>query len=296
MKDGKTPEPRAARLLHTYVLLVSPLFTGAVTIKQNHRYFAPIGNSICALSCVAAIALFFGAGPARAAGIESSPLTHAAPMAAAAPAPRLQSGTEASFSDAVRPFRKGDAVRIEVAQDSLHFINGTYSIGDDGCVVLPVLGRVEIDTMQQAYLTAYLNAAYLRFLRYPTVQVQPLIRLSLLGGFARPGFFYISPSASVWDAVAMAGGPIREDGIQKISWERSGKMLSDNLLAPIQSGESLTKMGIQSGDQLWVTHVPKRDGWEIFITDVLPIISVSVSALATSATFFYVFQTYKGTK
>ncbi len=212
------------------------------------------------------------------------------------PKPQSWHGEGPLSQSAERPFTKGDAVRIAVFQDSLHFVNGIYHIDDDGCVFLPIVGKVKIDTMPERNFSLYLNSVYLQFLRYPTVQVLPLMRLSLLGGFSKPGLFYISPSASLWEAIAMAGGPAREDGIKKITWERSGQTVSNNLLASIQSGASLKTIGIQSGDQLWVTHVPKRDGWEIFTTGVLPIISVSVSALAASATVYYVYQTYRGTK
>jgi protein involved in polysaccharide export with SLBB domain len=193
-------------------------------------------------------------------------------------------------------FIKGDAVRITVSPDSLHFINGTYPIDDNGCVYLPILGKVKIDTLSEKSFSARLNSAYLNYIRYPTIQVQPLMRISLLGGFQRPGFFYISPSASLWEAIAMAGGPVREDGIKKINWEREGKLIEKDLLPSIETGRSLQTVGVQSGDQFWVTHISKRDGWEIFTADVLPIVSVSVSILSTTATLYYVYQTYKGTK
>jgi protein involved in polysaccharide export with SLBB domain len=197
-------------------------------------------------------------------------------------------------ANAPRPFTKGDAVHIAVFQDSLHFVNGIYHIDDEGYVFLPIVGRLKIDTLPERILSQYLNSAYLQFLRYPTIQVQPLIRISLLGGFFKPGLYYINPSASLWDAVALAGGPAREDGIKKITWEREGKIVNNNLLPSIESGVSLKTMGIRSGDQFWVTHVPKRDGWEIFTTGVLPMLSVSFTAAATTATVFYLYQTSRG--
>ena len=89
---------------------------------------------------------------------------------------------------------------------------------------------------------------------------------------------------------------MREDGMKKINWERDGKIIDKKLLSPLESGVSLKTVGIQSGDQLWITHIPKRDGWEFFTTDILPVLSVSVSALSAVATLFFVYQTYQGRK
>jgi protein involved in polysaccharide export with SLBB domain len=194
------------------------------------------------------------------------------------------------------PYKKGDAVRIAVSSDTTHFVNGTYQIGDDGCVFLPVLGAIRIDTLSEKRFLTFLNTAYLSYLRFPTIQVRPLIRVSLLGGFEKPGLIYISPAASLWETVARAGGPIREDGMKKINWERGGKIIDKKLLPCIESGMSLKTVGVQSGDEFWITHVLKRERREIFMTDVLPVISVSISALAAAATLFVVFQTYQGTK
>jgi protein involved in polysaccharide export with SLBB domain len=236
------------------------------------------------------------AGYAQSLESAAQPPSLALENSAVRPRPESWRSEEPLSASVPRPFAKGDAVRIAVFQDSLHFVNGIYHIDDDGCVFLPIVGKIKIDTMPERNLTSYLNSAYLQFLRYPTIQVQPLIRISLLGGFAKPGLFYVSPSASLWDAVAMAGGPAREDGIKKITWERDGKTVNNDLLQSIESGVSLKTMGIRSGDQFWVTHVSVRDGWEIFTTGVLPILSVSVTAAATTATVYYLFQTSKGTK
>jgi protein involved in polysaccharide export with SLBB domain len=197
-----------------------------------------------------------------------------------------------SHSEALYPFKKGDAFRLIVSPDTVHFLTGIYQIDDNGEALLPIVGKVKVDTWSEKKLTSYLDSLYLQYLRYPDLRVQPLIRVAILGGFSRPGMYYLSPTASVWDALAQAGGPIREDGLKKIHWERGKVVLKDNLLPDIETGVSLYKAGIRSGDQLWVTHEPKRDGWEIFQTNVLPILTVSISTAATVATLYFSYQAY----
>jgi protein involved in polysaccharide export with SLBB domain len=191
------------------------------------------------------------------------------------------------------PFNKGDAIRIMVPLDSAHFINGVYQIDDCGFVNLPAIGRLKIDTMTQSSLALYLDTMYVQYLRYPVVQVEPLIRVSLLGGFYHPGLYFLSPTVSLWEAVSIAGGPQREDGLKIINWERGGTLLKTDLLPEIEAGTSLTAIGFKSGDQLWVTHAPKRDKWEVFRTDVLPMLTITISTAATIATLYFSYEAYR---
>jgi protein involved in polysaccharide export with SLBB domain len=195
-------------------------------------------------------------------------------------------------SEAQNPFKKGDAFRLIVSPDTAHFLNGIFQIDDNGEALLPIVGKLKVDNMSEKKLTAFLDSQYLSYLRYPDLRVQPLIRVAMLGGFLRPGMYYLSPTSSLWDALAQAGGPVREDGLKKIHWERGNVVLKETLLPDIEAGASLYKIGIRSGDQLWVTHVPKRDGWEIFQTNVLPILTMSISTAATVATLYFSYQAY----
>jgi protein involved in polysaccharide export with SLBB domain len=192
------------------------------------------------------------------------------------------------------PFKKGDAFRLMASPDTVSFLTGVYPIDDNGAVILPIVGTVKVDGLSEKALTAYLDSLYLPFLRHPGLRVQSLIRVSMLGGFIKPGMYYLSPSSSLWDALAQAGGTIREDGLKKIHWERDNVTLKKNLLPDIETGASLSKIGIASGDQLWVTHQIKREGWEVFTTDILPLFSISLSAVSAAATVYFAYETSKG--
>jgi|GEM_PF-666481 protein involved in polysaccharide export with SLBB domain len=263
-----------------------------ITVVHSRAGIVPAGRWLMAPVC-AGLFVFaaYGQTPsARDSGFASGSLT---PPGQSPQTPeRLLSAN--TFEE--RPFMKGDAVRITVAPDTAHFINGVYHIDDNGRVFLPVVGSIKIDTMSEKELSAFLNAVYLHYLRYPSLQVQPLIRVSLLGGFQKPGLFYVNPSSSLWDVVALAGGPVREDGLKKLQWERGGMLRETALLGPVESGQSLATVGIKSGDQFWITHSPKRTGWEVFVADILPLVSISVSAVSTTASLYFVYQTYKGNR
>jgi hypothetical protein len=190
-------------------------------------------------------------------------------------------------------FEKGDAVQLQAFPDTVNFIRGIYPIDDRGCALLPIAGEVRVDTMSVRGLEKYLDSLYLPFLRYADVQARPLMRLTFIGGFIRPGLYYVSPNGSLWDAMALAGGPLREDGLNKICWERNGACLRKGLVPLVASGQSLAAAGVLSGDVFTVTPVPKRTGWEIFTTGVLPIFGIAITAASAAATVYFSYQLYK---
>jgi protein involved in polysaccharide export with SLBB domain len=180
------------------------------------------------------------------------------------------------------PFRPGDAIRITVPTDTSQFLQGVYRIDDSGRVFLPVIGSVVVTRTSAEDLKRYLDSAFVRYLPYPSVKVEPQIRVGFLGGFYRPGLYYLSPDAALWDALGDAGGPMRQDGFEEMRWERSGDIIKDGLTEPLERGVSLRALGVRSGDQITVTDRPLRTAWEVFRTDVLPVLALAVSTAATS--------------
>jgi hypothetical protein len=96
-----------------------------------------------------------------------------------------------------------------------------------------------------------------------------------------PGLFYVSSHASLWEVLRIAGGTTLETGVKDLIWERNENEISDNLIYQFERGISLSSMGFKSGDQLW-TPSDKESFWDVFRSDVLPIL-----AFATSVTFLY---------
>jgi protein involved in polysaccharide export with SLBB domain len=185
--------------------------------------------------------------------------------------------------------KQGDAVRIAVFPDSGSFINGVYEIGADNDIVLPLLGRTKINGMTENEFAEFINKAFVDQMRYPGAQIQPLIRLSFLGGFHQPGLLYVNPTRSLWDAVRQTGGPLREDGFDKMKWERNGALMSDSIQPGIQSGKSLYELGFLSGDVIEVTPKPNQQFWDHMNSNVFPALTFLVATVTAS---FTVYSTY----
>jgi hypothetical protein len=192
-----------------------------------------------------------------------------------------------------RPFKCGSAVSIQCFPDTAAFLSKIYPIDAEGCIELPLLGRKSISLMTKEELVDYLNTNFLKYLRNPGIQVRPLIRVALLGGFQRPGIYYIGQESSFSELLQLSGPPLREDGLQKMYWVRNRLPVDCDLVKSFESGKSLEEMGIQSGDQICVTPKPLLTSWDNFKTDILPIISLVVSTAVTSVTLFFTVQTYQ---
>jgi hypothetical protein len=185
-------------------------------------------------------------------------------------------------------FKPGDAVEISVFPDTSSFLNNVFPIDGEGYIFLPVVGRTQVVAMSETEFINFLSKNFTPYLRTPSIQVRPLIRASLLGGFARPDLYYIDPNHTLWDLVQMAGGTLREDGLKKMKWERNQKEIESNLIAYYQAGKSLTDMGFRSGDQLWTKSPTITSGWDRFFSYALPIVSIGITVWSVYMTTYIV--------
>ncbi|MDG5815211.1 polysaccharide biosynthesis/export family protein [Chitinispirillales bacterium ANBcel5] len=186
-------------------------------------------------------------------------------------------------------FIKGDAVRISVFPETEHFLNGIYPIDSNGEIILPLIGRYNISSMSNTQLSSFLQSTYQQYLRFPEVQVTPLMRISMLGGFDQPGMYYIEPQRSLWDLVHLTGGPNFEDGLKRMRWERGRELVSKDLIPILESGMSLKDAGFRTGDQVWTPDEAKEGFWssvvrDVVIRDILPMATFTLSLFVSLAT------------
>lgn len=192
-------------------------------------------------------------------------------------------------------FSAGDALQISIYPDTGSFLNGIYPIDENGVADLPVIGMLKVTDTPPLELERRLRSAYVTFLAQPNIQVRPLIRAAALGGFHRPGLYYLDARESLWSLIFRAGGTLREDGVRKLRWEHNNTIVSSNLAPYLESGQSLISMGFRSGDQIRVTQTPKRDTWDIFRSDVLPVLTFIVSSVTAVATTYVALESMNST-
>ena len=145
--------------------------------------------------------------------------------------------------------RPGDRVRLKVWREP--DLSGEFVIDEDGIVVFPKVGRLDVHQISTDSLKSLLISRYAESLRSPSVEVTVLRRVNVLGSVRNPGLYYVDPTTTVADALALAGG-VNPDGKQN-----SFELLRDGKRLPVELSRDsrLADSPLQPGDQL---RVPQR--------------------------------------
>ncbi len=138
----------------------------------------------------------------------------------------------------------GDVVRVGFSIERT--LDGDFPVDEQGEVVLPLVGSVDVGGRPVDVLTIELRAAYANVIRNQAVQIQFLHRVSVLGSVANPGLYHADGTMTVREVVALAGG-VEEDGKREVvELTRKGAQAS-TLVSPdryalevIRSGDALT--------------------------------------------------------
>jgi hypothetical protein len=185
----------------------------------------------------------------------------------------------------------GEAMRIQIVPDTASPLNRGYPIDQAGFADLPWLGRFQVQGMTPAEVESALSKRLKDKLKGSSLRAAPAMRLGFLGSWARPGEHYLSPDASIWEAVVTTGGPM-VGGLGVVQIMRgSDLMMQVNLNNPFAKEATLGGTGIRSGDIFMMpmaVPVPVKSKWESFkegLTVSTQILAVMGSLLSTYLTY-----------
>jgi protein involved in polysaccharide export with SLBB domain len=156
-----------------------------------------------------------------------------------------QSATASTGEESLR-LRAGDMVRVEVWREK--DLSGEFLVNEDGNVTLPLLGSRNVTSVSFREVRERLMDEYRAELRNPSINLTPLRRINVLGEVSRAGLYAVDPTITLAGAVALAGGPTSLGDLNKIRVMRDGQVVEERA----GSGETLSSVGIQSGDQIYV--------------------------------------------
>lgn len=148
---------------------------------------------------------------------------------------------------AIRP---GDMVRIMVwAHPEL---SGEFPIDEDYNLLFPLIGAINVRTMSVAQLRERLNTDLSQLFQRPFISVTPLFRVAVLGEVLKPGLYSVDPTLTVFDVIALAGGPTRDANQNKLQLIRGGENIRISLEPAAIARSTLRELGMRSGDQVAV--------------------------------------------
>jgi protein involved in polysaccharide export with SLBB domain len=149
-------------------------------------------------------------------------------------------------------FQPGDQIALFV--DGHQTLSTTYTVEPTRTITLPGVGIVPLRGVLRSELEGYLSEYLGQFVRSPLVRASSTIRLLVVGGVAKPGYYAVPSHALVTDVIDEAGGTGRQSLLTRMRIERdgervvAGRQLHDAIIA----GRTLDQLNVQAGDRIVV--------------------------------------------
>jgi len=181
-----------------------------------------------------------------------------------APAPAPPREASADTTPASLAVRPGDVVKIIVwGHEDL---SGDFPIDENYNLLLPLVGSINVQHMTVAQLRERLNTELSQLFQRPFFTLTPLFRVAVLGEVYKPGLYSVDPTLTVFDLLALAGGPTRQANDRKLQLIRGGENIRISLEPAAIARSTLRELGVRSGDQLVVPRSSfTRDDFSILI-------------------------------
>lgn len=159
----------------------------------------------------------------------------------------IRQDTTASATLALRP---GDVIKIQVwGHEEL---SGDFPIDENYNLLFPVVGEMNVRQMSVTQLRERVRQDLSQLFTQPFVTIVPLFRVAVLGEVVRPGLYSVDPTMTVFDLLALAGGPTRSAREREMRLIRSGDQIQVSIEPSAIARATLRELGIRSGDQLIV--------------------------------------------
>ena len=149
-------------------------------------------------------------------------------------------------------FRLGDRIVLLVQGEPN--LPDTVAVQAGPSITLSSFGEISLRGVLRSEVEEHLTEALGRFIRQPVVQAKGLMRLSVLGAVAQPGFYVVPADMLVTEALMVAGGPANDSRVDRLRVERGSQVLmeGEELQEAVRAGWTLDQLDLQAGDQLFV--------------------------------------------
>jgi protein involved in polysaccharide export with SLBB domain len=161
-------------------------------------------------------------------------------------------------------------------------VNGTFTIGPNQMLVLPDIPPIPLRGVLRSEVKDYLTEYLAKLFRDQTVQVVSTIRLTIVGGIGKPGFYQLPAETPLPDAIMAAGGPRDEKALRETVIRRSNEEIlgEDEVAVAIRDGLTLDQLNLRAGDELVVGQSTNRNWFQTMRTFMLiPALILSFTGL-----------------
>jgi protein involved in polysaccharide export with SLBB domain len=149
-------------------------------------------------------------------------------------------------------FQVGDRIWLRVLEDTS--LTDTFPLRAGKVLQLPMLPEIPLEGVLRAELQPYLTGKIAQYVRNPTVEAVPLLRVAIMGGVAQPGYYNVPADIILSDALMLAGGPSPNVRIDKSKVVRLGVEIhdADAIETALNRGVTLDRMSLVGGDAIEV--------------------------------------------
>lgn len=146
----------------------------------------------------------------------------------------------------------GDSIRIEVLRYEDY--SGVFGIGTDGTISNPLFKEVQASAIPLPELEMAVADVLRSYIDDPTLVVEPLFEVVVVGTVNEPGTYAMHPSTTLVQAVARAGGPAEDakTNAAVLLREVAGGTILRQELDLTDPSDIAYRETIRSGDQIVV--------------------------------------------
>jgi protein involved in polysaccharide export with SLBB domain len=154
-------------------------------------------------------------------------------------------------------FQAGDRVVVRVTGEV--GLADTFAVTVGPELILPTVGEIPLRGVLRSEIEPQVARAVAQVIRDAEVRARPLMRVSVQGEVARPGYFSVPPDAPLSDVLTAAGGPTKDAKVADLRIERGNVRVleKERLRQLIAQGRTLDAADVRPGDEF---VVPRRGG------------------------------------
>ncbi len=155
-------------------------------------------------------------------------------------------------------FQTGDQIALRVQGEAQLTGNFAVVAGREGASLrLPLIGDIPLKGVLRSEVESHLRTQIGRFIRDPVVYAEATIRISVLQGVERPGFYPVAAEQLLTDVLMTAGGPSQRAKLDEIRIERGKEKIwtGAELQRAITEGRTLDQLSLRAGDRI---IIPER--------------------------------------
>lgn len=178
-------------------------------------------------------------------------------------------------------FRVGDRLVIEIQADTA--VADTFVVRAGRMLALPGIPEVALRGVLRSEVDSFLTAQYARYVKQPSVKVSALVRLAVLGGVLKQGFYAVPSDLLVSDVIMVAGGPSGKADLEKTVILRGSDVLvkAPRVRTALRDGLTIDQLDIRSGDEIMIGE-KKPGSWESKLRIGALILGLAVSIYGTT--------------